>query len=526
MLIKQSSAIKAVPFFMVDAADHISGKTGLSPTVTISKNGAAFATPAGAVTEMGSGWYKVAPNATDSNTVGALLVHATGTGADPFDIEHEVIEATLAKGTDLTGFNDLSAAQVNAECDTALVDVGLTTTVTGRIDVAVSTRATPAQVDTSLTTYGALKPTVAGRTLDITTGGEAGIDWANIGTPGATNNLSATTIATLTNAPADSAGVTTLLGRISSTLFTGITSFKEWLGLLAGKQSGNATARTELRSTGAGSGTFDEVTDSQEAIRDRGDAAWTTGAGGDPWNTALPGAYSAGTAGNIIGNRVDAAITTRATPAQVQTELGTYGALRPTVAARTLDISVGGEAGVDWANIGSPATAQNLSATTISTSQTVGSVSGSVGSVTGAVGSVTGAVGSVTNPVTLTAAYDSAKTAATQASVNTIDDFLDTEVAAIKSQTDQLVFVGGKVEANAVTTPADMNAIADALLKRDWNSVSGEAAYSALNAFRMLRNVWATAGGTLAVKKEDGTTTAWSRPLTVDPTAQPIVGAS
>ncbi|MDX8513531.1 hypothetical protein [Mesorhizobium captivum] len=46
----------------------------------------------------------------------------------------------LVKGTGITGFNDLSAAQVNAEADTALADVGVTTIVTGRIDAAVSTR--------------------------------------------------------------------------------------------------------------------------------------------------------------------------------------------------------------------------------------------------------------------------------------------------------------------------------------------------------------------------------------------------
>lgn len=46
----------------------------------------------------------------------------------------------LSKGTGVTGFNDLSAAQVNAEVDTAIADVGLTTTITGRIDAAVSTR--------------------------------------------------------------------------------------------------------------------------------------------------------------------------------------------------------------------------------------------------------------------------------------------------------------------------------------------------------------------------------------------------
>jgi hypothetical protein len=46
----------------------------------------------------------------------------------------------------------------------------------------------------------------------------------------------------------------------------------------------------------------------------------------------------------------------------------------------------------------------------------------------------------VGSEMTLTVAYDAAKTAATQASVNAIDDFLDTEVAAIKTKTDQLTF--------------------------------------------------------------------------------------
>ena len=79
------------------------------------------------------------------------------------------------------------------------------------------------------------------------------------------------------NLPAD---VDTLLGRITTTLFNGITSLAEWLGLIAGKQSGDATARTEVRATGAGSGTYDETADSQEALRDRGDSAWITGGGG------------------------------------------------------------------------------------------------------------------------------------------------------------------------------------------------------------------------------------------------------
>jgi hypothetical protein len=75
--------------------------------------------------------------------------------------------------------------------------------------------------------------------------------------------------------------------------------------------------------------------------------------------------------------------------------------LKPTTAGRTLDVSAGGEAGVDLANVGSPNHALNLSGTTISTSQQVASVSGAVGSVTGNVGgNVVGSVASVVGTVT------------------------------------------------------------------------------------------------------------------------------
>lgn len=364
MLITQSSSAKAIPFYMVDSADHIAAKTGLTPTVTISKNGAAFATPAGAVAEIGSGWYRIAGNATDSNTIGSLLIHATATGADPYDIEHEVVAFNVDSATVTVGTN-------NDKIGYAL---------TSAYDSA-KTAASQANVATELTTYGALKPTTAGRTLDITTTGEAGIDWANIGAPTTLVALSGTTIGTVTTLTNDPPGVTTLLARISSTIFTGITSMKEWLGLIAGKQSGNSTARTEIRSTGAGSGTYDETTDSQEATRDRGDAAW----------------------------------------------------------------------------LGS-----------------------------------------------------------SQASVD-----------AIKAVVDAILLDTGGPD-GVVLTNATAQQVADALLKRDWTAVSGEAAFSALNAMRFLRCVWNTTSvpGSVVVKKEDGTTTAWQRVIATDAAAQPIVGVS
>lgn len=48
--------------------------------------------------------------------------------------------------------------------------------------------------------------------------------------------------------------------------------------------------------------------------------------------------------------------------------------LKPTTAGRTLDVSATGEAGVDWANVGSPTTTVGLTGTTISTSQTIATV--------------------------------------------------------------------------------------------------------------------------------------------------------
>lgn len=85
-LIKQSATAVNLRFLLVLTSDHITGATGITPTVTISKNGAAFAAPSGAVTEISGGWYKIAGNATDTNTLGPIDIHATGTGCDPTDV--------------------------------------------------------------------------------------------------------------------------------------------------------------------------------------------------------------------------------------------------------------------------------------------------------------------------------------------------------------------------------------------------------------------------------------------------------
>lgn len=88
---RQSSTTYPLTFLLVSSTDHVTAVTGVSPTVTLSKNGAAFAAAAGAVTEIGSGWYSLAGNATDRNTLGELLLHATATGADPHDAVYAIV---------------------------------------------------------------------------------------------------------------------------------------------------------------------------------------------------------------------------------------------------------------------------------------------------------------------------------------------------------------------------------------------------------------------------------------------------
>lgn len=53
----------------------------------------------------------------------------------------------------------------------------------------------------------ALRPTTADRTLDVSSGGEAGVDWANVGSPTTTVNLSGTTVKTATDVETDTADI-------------------------------------------------------------------------------------------------------------------------------------------------------------------------------------------------------------------------------------------------------------------------------------------------------------------------------
>lgn len=77
-------------------------------------------------------------------------------------------------------------------------------------------------------------------------------------------------------------------------------------------------------------------------------------------------------------------------------------ALMPTTAGRKLDVSSGGEAGLDWANVGSPTTTLNLSGTTFAITQRVDVETIKTQAVTCAAGVTVGANLGTTQPLNFT----------------------------------------------------------------------------------------------------------------------------
>jgi len=121
-----------------------------------------------------------------------------------------------------------------------------------------------------------LQPTIAGRTLDVSVGGEAGIDWNNVGTPGATVNLAATTLGLLgaaaigsssfaasaidANALAASAVDEILDDTLEGTM-TVRQALRIILSAVAGKLSGAATTNVLIRDIGDTKNRIDATVD-------------------------------------------------------------------------------------------------------------------------------------------------------------------------------------------------------------------------------------------------------------------------
>lgn len=160
MILRQSTSqvVRFGPF--LDSTDGVTAETALTiaqADMQLSKDGGAFAqkNASGNATHDTAGWYSTTLNATDTNTVGELILQVAESGALPvwhrwYVVEEAIYDKIYAASA---SFNDLSAADVNAQCDTAISDASLATaanlaTVDTNVDaILVDTGTTiPAQI--------------------------------------------------------------------------------------------------------------------------------------------------------------------------------------------------------------------------------------------------------------------------------------------------------------------------------------------------------------------------------------------
>lgn len=196
------------------------------------------------------------------------------------------------------------------------------------------------------------------------------------------------------------------------------------------------------------------------------------------------------------GADIDAAVTSR---------------LAPTTAGRTLDVTVGGTAGVDWANVEAQTTAVDLSATTIRGADLLNSnVTLRAGTHSDA--TITGLV-RLDSDVTIADFTYSAVTVRVEPIAYSgmtvgIDDIATGTIQAVD-------FAASAIDAAALATDA-VEEIADAVLDRDMGTGTDSGSSTVRtprDALRALRNRVVLSGNTLTVYDEDDTTTAWTASL-------------
>ena len=128
-----------------------------------------------------------------------------------------------------------------------------------------------------------LKPTAAGRSLDVSSGGEAGIDFANIGSPTTTLNLSGTTIKAVTD-------------RVSA-------NTDQWNGVtVTGMPLPTSSYTAPPTAATIADAVWDEASGDHLAAGSTGASLNAAGSAGDPWTTTLPGTYSGSQAGKILSD--------------------------------------------------------------------------------------------------------------------------------------------------------------------------------------------------------------------------------
>ncbi len=552
--VKQSTAYD-LAVFMTDAADHVSGKTGLTLTITASKAGGSFASISPTVTELSSGWYKVALTSSHTDTLGDLALHITGSGADPTDllmqVRANILGDTLpanvtqfggSNGTFASGRPEVNTTHLAGTSQTAR-DIGASVLVGDKTGFSLSSAGVQAIWDaltSALTTVGSIGKLLA-------------------------DNINATISSRSSHSAADVwSAATRTLTSVSGLGIATAAKLTKYVQLLARKDSAiatdNATELTEINADGgSGAGAFANTTDSQEALRDRGDAAWVTatgfstldaagvrsavglasanldtqlaalptaaenadavweeaiadhsgtagstaeslnaaGSAGDPWTTALPGSYTGSQAGKLLSDILTDSGTS------LDGKLDTVDTVVDAIKAKTDNLPA------------APAATGDIPSAAAVASQVRTELTTELGRIDAAVSSRLAAAG-------YTAPLDAAgvRSAVGLASANldtqlgAIAGYIDTEVAAIISAIAAL---------NNISTADVLSQVQSALTATVADSVPANGTRPSVSSgIYMLTQFLierAVSGTTVSVKKPDGSTQLFA--LTIDDATSP-----
>jgi len=191
------------------------------------------------------------------------------------------------------------------------------------VTVVTTDSATPGTVRLAPVTHtSAVIPTVTTLTGHTAQTGDA---FARLGAPvGASISADiATRLPTSGYTAPDNASIATILTRTDVATSTRMATYTQPAGFLDATfpsgtiasttniTAGTITTASNVPSAGTvAAAVWDTTLASHATVGSTGAALAAAGGSGDPWATALPGSYGAGTAGNILGTRLDVAVST------------------------------------------------------------------------------------------------------------------------------------------------------------------------------------------------------------------------
>ena len=125
MILRQSTAVDVLIGPFVDSTDGYTAETGVSPSVSLSKTGQALAAKNDATTPVhdANGYYNCELDATDTNTVGTLVLIVPGDATSlPVRHEFQVIEEAIYDGIYAASANAVPADVVEISGDSTAAD--------------------------------------------------------------------------------------------------------------------------------------------------------------------------------------------------------------------------------------------------------------------------------------------------------------------------------------------------------------------------------------------------------------------